>query len=198
MIRSILFVLICCLSLSSCKSDAAQQADSKSTSSSKGTSQPSPTANANDSNKSPQLKSIESVVRKTLGGIMVKSMDFKDGTLSLEYYKSSDEYKSVIQNPRMNEEVFKKYWSTAARVEKVVAIVPSQILNELSEVENVDLTIYANEKTITTNLNRDKLAHFVGQSWKEIQTDWHNLYRFVVVNDSKKRKEFYDKFATVE
>lgn len=200
MTRLLLIALVSCLSLFACKSDTASgetitDASTKTTTPSKGT---STTAKSEASNTPAELTPIETTTRNTISGAMIKSVTEKDGTLSIEYFKSSDDYKSMIKNRKMNDSFFKNYWSTASRPEKVMALVPSQILNEYDDIKEVDITLYTADKTFTMNINRDQLAQFVGQSWKEIQTDWNNKYRFVVVNDSKRRKEFFKQFVTEE
>lgn len=194
MIRLFLCALICSLTLFACKSDTANQSETNATST-------TPSKDANQTSKkadSPKAKSLEDMVRSTLGGRMIKSVEANGSNLSIKYFKSAEELKATINNDRMNEELFEKYWSTASRIEKIMALVPSQILSQRSEVENIDMTIYTADKTYTTNINRDKLAQFLGLKWDEIQQDWNKSYRTAVINNAEKRKSFFDKFVTAK
>lgn len=197
MIRPLLIGLICFLTLFACKNDTSGSSESAATTDTSLSVESSSKA-ASSTNTTVKTKDAESSVRNSICGIMVKSVDLKGSTLSIEYYKSADEYKERIDNPKMDAEFFKQYWSTAARAKKVMALVPSQLLSEYANIDQVDMRLYTGEKALSTSISRDKLAHFVGQSWEEIQTDWANNYRFVVVNNAAKRNAFFDQLVTVE
>mgnify|MGYP000197088126 CR=1 FL=1 len=201
MFRSAILLLLCSFLLASCKNDpnTATAATNSATNN-----QADPSYNAEDPGQpmkaqapvdSSPLGMMKRSLSKSLSGTMIENVSLDGKTLSINYYSSAEAFKEGTPGATMDENSFKQYWITGNRGEKVLALIPSQMLYTHSNIDQVNVELPTAGKMLSLSINRDDLSDFTGKTWEELKKEWRTVYRRDVVMNTEKRKAFYDRFV---
>ena len=205
MLRSLTLLLCCSLLLFSCKNNTAETPTEDQTDRVAPTEDQSdsagPTATIKSKNSliksgdSEEMITIKKGLAAHISSNMIESVDLKNGILTINYFKDAAGFLTVNEGKRMDDETFIRYWTTGNRAEKVITLIPAQVLNSFSAINQVEAILHTGTETWTSKITRDELAKHTKKTWATIQEDFDQHIRFGLAAFPDARNAYIEAFV---
>lgn len=146
-------------------------------------------------NKDFKIETLETEASRLRGGNSIKSVEFKDGKVTINYVANYEEYKKLNPNSSLSESELKAYWETGDSIEKSLIDGSVRIMKKLDFVNCVNIILPFGKNIYEVSINKSNLEKFIGKDFKFIKENWNEAFLNPYVYDKNGRQIFFRKFG---
>ncbi len=145
-----------------------------------------------------QKEKLNTECSRLRGSSFVKSVNFNNGFVKVEYVKNYKEYKKIKPESGAKQSDYDTYWSTGHAIKKALNDGSVRLMKKLDFVKGVEIIIPYKQKTYSINVEKNQLEKFLNTDIKNIRENWDEVFSNPYVYNKKGREDFFKKFGKVE
>jgi hypothetical protein len=150
-------------------------------------------------------ENLENFLSVLTSSSFIKNSIYNDAQriVFINYYKSYEDYKKDNENSPHSKQVYNNYFSSGAKIEKILIEETARILREFPFVNTVSVTLNFEGEDYNVNVEREKLNSLIGFNIEDTSNEdgsWQEKFQKVYGGGlrNEKRKMLLEQFRVFQ
>lgn len=144
------------------------------------------------------LELIKTEASRLRAGGSIKSVEYIDDIVIIEYVKDFAEYKQLQPQSSLTEIDLLAYWESGDAIKKALVDGSVRLMRKLDFLKGAKIKLPYKGKVYIIDVKQDELERFIGSDMETVRNDWDNTFSNPYVYSDSGRDKFFKKFGTIK